>query len=118
MSTRLLLPSMIVSAALFACGGSIPPPNENLASAEAACRSAKEVGADSDPQAALYLKMANDQLAQAKALMNDGDNREADRALVRAKADAELSLQLAKEVATHKAADEAQAKVRQAKNGK
>lgn len=115
---KLILLSVLGITALAACGGSIPPPNENLGSAEAAARSAKEVGADKDPQAALYLKMADDQISQAKDLMRNGDDAEAGRALYRARADAELSLQLAKEVTARKLADEASAKARAAKEVK
>jgi hypothetical protein len=109
-----ILLSVLALTALAACGGAIPPPNENLGGAEAAARSAQEIGADRDPQAALYLKMANDQIAQAKDSMRNGDDAEASRSLYRAKADAELSLQLAKEVSARKAADEAKAKTRAA----
>lgn len=99
------------TAVLVACGGSYPPPDEHLAAAEAASRSAKEVGAQQDPQASLYLKLADDQIADAKTKMAKGDNGEADRALIRAKADAELSLQLAKKIAAERAVAEANAKV-------
>jgi hypothetical protein len=59
-------------------------------------RSAEEVGATSNPRAQLHLKLAHEQIAQAKVLMADGDNRRAEFTLVRAKGDAELALALAR----------------------
>ena len=56
-----------LTTALAACGGSIPAPSNKLAAAEGGSRSASEVGANGVPDAALHLKMANDQIAQAKA---------------------------------------------------
>jgi hypothetical protein len=78
------------------CGGA-PVPAERLASAEATTRGAAEVGGDNVPQAALHLKMARDQIAQAKALIQDGDGNRAALVLSRAEADAELALALARE---------------------
>ena len=81
---------------LFGCA-SVAMPAEHLASAEAGIRGATEVGAESVPQAALHLKMANDQVAQAKGLIQNGDNERAKLVLDRAESDAELSLTLARE---------------------
>jgi hypothetical protein len=78
---------------------SVPVPAERLASAEAATRGASEVGGEGVPQAALHLKMARDQIAQAKGLIKIGDNDEAALVLARAEADAELALSLARESA-------------------
>jgi hypothetical protein len=79
-----------------ACGG-YPPPNDKLMASVAAARSAREVGAETSPQASLHLKLADEEITKAKALMTDGDNERAAYTLVRAKADAELALSLAKE---------------------
>ena len=86
----------ILALALGACA-SFPVPSEHLAQAESGSRAAQEVGAGNEPSAALHLKMANDQIAEAKKLMANGDNERADAVLLRARSDAELSLQLAKE---------------------
>lgn len=85
-----------LSAALVACGG-YPLPTERMVASEAALRSAQEVGAQNVPQAALHLRLAEEQIQKAKSLINDGDNERADYVLLRAKADAELALALAKE---------------------
>src|SRR6476620_4653544 len=73
---------------LIACGSSMPPPSDRLSSAEAAARSARELGADKEPKAQLHLKLATEQIDQAKKLMADGDNKRADLILQRANADA------------------------------
>jgi hypothetical protein len=76
---------------------SAPVPAERLASAEAAVRGATEVGAEATPQASLHLKMARDQIAEARRLIAAGDAERADWSLMRAQADAELALTLARE---------------------
>jgi hypothetical protein len=79
------------------CAASFPPPTQRLADAESAERSAREVGADQNPAAKLQVKLADEQIAQAKVLVSAGDNRRADFVLMRARADAELALALARE---------------------
>jgi Domain of unknown function (DUF4398) len=81
-----------------ACGASYPEPTVRMAEAMSAERSAEEVGANSNPEAQLHIKLAQEQIAQAKALMGDGENKRAEYALVRAKGDAELALALARAV--------------------
>ena len=113
----------ISSIALFlvglsACGSSMPPPTERLTSAEAAARSAKELGADNNPKAQLELRLAQEQIDQAKKLMADGDNKRADLVLQRASADAELAVMLAKESSAKSEADKAQENVKNIKAGK
>lgn len=103
---------------LVACGSSLPPPSDRLASAEAAARSARELGADKEPKAQLHMRLATEQIETAKKLMADGDNKRADLVLQRANSDAELSVMLAKENAAKAAAEEAQAKVKNLKGGK
>lgn len=87
-------------ALLFASAAgcaSLPAPTGRVASSEAAARSAREVGAERVPQAALELRLAEEQIAKAKELMANGDNERADLMLQRAQADAELALSLARE---------------------
>jgi hypothetical protein len=83
---------------LLGCAAA-PVPAEKLASAEAGIRAAAEVGAEGVPQAALHLKLARDEVAQAKGLVQSGDRDRATMILARAEADAELSLALARESA-------------------
>jgi hypothetical protein len=82
---------------VWACGGGYPEPNERLADAQAAERSARELGADQEPASQLSLKLAQDQIAAAeKAIAND-DFEKAHSLLVRAQADAELAIAQARE---------------------
>src|SRR5438105_500591 len=72
----LLLPICAASfslTTLTACGSGIPVPNERLSSAEGATRSAHELDAENDPQAALHLKLANEQIEKAKAAIKNED---------------------------------------------
>lgn len=79
------------------CGASFPAPTQKLADAEAAHRSARELGADKKTEAQLSLKLAEEGIDAAKAQMKAGENRRAEYILLRAKADAELALSLARE---------------------
>lgn len=82
--------------ALAACATQ-PDPTEHLAASMAAVRGAETAGAAQVPQAALHLKLAEEQIANAKQLMQDGDNGRADAMTVRAFNDAELALALTRE---------------------
>jgi hypothetical protein len=97
-------------ALLLACGASFPVPTQHMADAESAHRSALELGAANQPAADLHVKLAEEQMAQAKTHINDGDNRGADSLLIRSKADSELALALAREqnasVGVQKATDQ------------
>jgi hypothetical protein len=108
----------VLASFLVACGSSLPPPSDRLASAEAAARSARELGAEREPKAQLHLRLASEQIEQAKKLMADGDNKRADLVLQRANSDAELSVMLAKENSARADADAAQDKVKNIKSGK
>lgn len=91
--------ALIAIPLVTACGSSFPEPKQPLADAEAAARSAREVGAENVPDARLHAKLADEQIAQAKTRIADGDNERATYLLLRGRADAELSLALAKEEA-------------------
>jgi hypothetical protein len=55
------------------------------------------MNAEQVPEAALHLKLAQEQFDKGKALMDDGDNRRATYVLMRSRADAELALAMARE---------------------
>ncbi len=112
------LAAFSVLSFVVACGSSFPPPSDRLASAEAAARSARELGAEKEPKAALHLKLASEQIDQAKKLMSDNDNKRADLVLQRAGSDAELAVMLAKESNAKADAERAQERVKQIKSGK
>lgn len=87
-----------VSLLAAGCGASSPVPTQKLVEAEAAHRSARELGADRKPAAQLNLKLAEEQISAAKAQIKEGENKRAEYTLLRARADAELALSLAKEI--------------------
>lgn len=98
--------------ALFAVGcGSSAVPLDKLTDAKATARAAQEAGAQSTPQAALHLKMANDELASAQRALDDKDNDRARLLLNQAQADADLSLALARGAEEKQYAEQAQAKI-------
>jgi hypothetical protein len=96
----------ITSLGLAACA-STPAPYERESSTAAAIRAATEVGAAQVPDAALHLKLAQEQLEKGKAQMKDGDNLAAGYTLLRAQVDAELALSLARENKTRSDAEQA-----------
>jgi hypothetical protein len=90
-------------------------PQESLTAAQASVKGAEVGGAAEEPKAQLHLKLANEQIAKAKMLIEDGDNEEAARVIERAQVDAELSLALAqqaKSLQEAKDADEQLGKLR------
>jgi len=98
--------------------GSYPAPVEKQANTAAAVRAAQEVGAQSNPQAALHLKLAQEQLDQAKQLIADGDTKRAEFVLLRADSDAELAVALAREASARAEAQTVQEQLRALKGGR
>ncbi len=110
-----ILISMVGTALVVSgCGASFPVPAQKLADAESANRAARELGADKKTAAQLNLKLSDEEIEAAKVQMKAGDNQRAEYILLRARADAELALALAKEqdakVETVKAVDTSNAK--------
>ena len=103
----------VAFVALLGCA-STPAPTERMATAEASIRGAQEVGATGSPQAALHLRLAQEQLAKAKGLIASGDNEAADRMLLRARADGELALALARANTAQVAAQQSLEQIQQA----
>jgi len=82
----------VIAPLAGACGATFPPPTQRMADAQSAERSARELGANNEPAAKLSLKLAQEQISQAKNAMGDGENERADSLLIRARADAELAV--------------------------
>lgn len=76
----------------------------NYAPAQTAIGAADAVGARSEPRAALHLKMARDAVVRAQALSKDGDEKEAELMLERARTDAELALMITREAGARREA--------------
>jgi hypothetical protein len=107
---------LLLGCTAMACGGSsLPPPK--VTGAEKAITAADAVGAEYTPQGALHLKMARDRLAEAKRLLEDGESDEARLVLEGAKADAELSLMLARTGQARAAAEQARRDVNELTRG-
>lgn len=90
---------VVLAATPFACacGASMPEPKQPMAEAEAAARSARELGAEALPAAKLHVKLADEQINDARDRLAAGDYVRATYLLLRARADAELALALARE---------------------
>lgn len=114
---KLSLVTVALCTAAAACGSS-PPPTARYASASASIRAAHEVGAEKVPDAQLHLQMAEDQLNQAKRMIQDGDNDKASWVLSRAQSDADLAVGLAREAQTRAAADQVSAQIKQVQQGR
>jgi hypothetical protein len=89
--------TLVASWFAIGCAASFPVPAQDLAQAEAAERSAVELGAPTHPNANLHLELAREQIAQANAAMKDGDNGRATALLLRARSDAELAIALTRD---------------------
>ncbi len=81
---------------LMACA-SYPAPTDHLANSYANISAAEAVGAQATPEAALYLRLAQEEQAKAKELVAEGKNADADFMSLRANSDAELAVAFARE---------------------
>ena len=108
MKKILMSGAALMALPLFACA-SYPAPTDHMANSYANIRAAQEVGALSSPQAALHLKLAQEEQAKAKAFIDDSKNEQADFMTMRANADAELALALARETSARGKAGQASA---------
>lgn len=99
---------------LLACGGT-QPPAQDLTQAKSTVRAAEEVGAEEQPEASVYLKLARDQIARAEALIKEDENEKAVPVLERAEMDARVALELAKTNSERQTAKAAWLKVEELK---
>ena len=114
--TAYLVKSLLVAGLLAGCA-SAPPPIERMESSTAAIRAAAEVGAAQVPQAALHLQLAKEQSEHARELIAQGDRPRAEGLLMRAEADAELAVALARESTAKAEAQQAKDKIRAYRQG-
>ena len=106
--------ALLVAASLAACGGA-QLNQTKLTEVQASMRAAEEVGATEQPQAALHLQLARDELAKAQRLADDGDEDNAAQHLERARVDSELAMQMARTEQEQKKAQAAWAKIQELK---
>ena len=88
------------------CGAGVLP-TEQLTTAKASVAAAEVAGANDQPDAALRLKHARDQIEQAEKLITEEEYEPAEWLLRRAAVDANLAMALAEEAETAKAAMQA-----------
>lgn len=113
MGSRTLVLAAMAAVGAVGCGGAGLPPASvaSLASAQGSVRAAQEVGAEEVPRAALHLKYAKDQIADAERLLEEDENDEAQVVLTMAESDAEVALELAKQAAAEEEAAQAEARL-------
>jgi hypothetical protein len=102
-------------ALVSACGSSLPP--AKAADTQASISAAAAVGAEQNPQGALHLKLARDQLQEAQRLIDAGKNKEARLVLERADSDAELALMITREADATASLNKTRADVEALQNG-
>lgn len=85
------------------------PPTDSLAASMGSVQTAEQLGAEQVPQAALALKLAQDEVARTRALMAEQKNRRARLMARRAASDAELAIALVREHEAQMAAQRAEA---------
>jgi hypothetical protein len=115
--TCTLSAACIALASAFACsgcGGSIPPPADELSAAQTDIGRAEAGGAPSVPEAKLHLQLATEDLQKAKDQV-DKDNKRATTLVALARAEAQLALSLAKQAAAQAQATQAAQDVQKAK---
>jgi hypothetical protein len=95
---------LFVCVAFVGCAAR-PVPAARVGSAEAAVSAARADGATKLPEAAVHLRLAEEQLVRARRLIRDGEHERAEWFLVRAEADAALADALAREADQKAAAD-------------
>jgi hypothetical protein len=95
-----------VLLASSACA-SFPVPTETMANSLASVRAAEELGAAEVPKAALELQLANEAVAKAERLIEEGDNEEAHYMALRAAHDADLAIALVRENKARSEAEQA-----------
>jgi hypothetical protein len=104
--------SFLVAAVIAGCASG-PTFNQSSEASTSAIRAAEEVGAPNVPRASLYLQFAKEELEGAKKLSEKGEKEQAVSLLLRAEADAELSVALSHEQTEKTEAAQAIEKVRQ-----
>lgn len=113
MRYRLMVGSLLLAGIAAGCSTS---PALRTDSSSSAIRAAEEVGASAVPRAALHLQLAKEGLVRAEELSERGKKDQAASQLLRAEADAELAILLAREQDEKTEAAQAMARVRQLQN--
>ena len=102
------------AATTGACGGSLPPPNDEWAAAQTDVGAAEAGGAPNVPDAKLHLQLSQEDLQKSKDLI-DKDNKRAASLIAVARVEAQLALSLAKASLAADQARQAQRDLQKAK---
>jgi hypothetical protein len=94
---RFISPLLGIGFLVVAAGCAAGVSNEKIAATDSSIRAAEELGAPRVPQASLHLQLAKEESEHAQKFIKDGDPKHAEGQLMRAQADAELALALARE---------------------
>jgi hypothetical protein len=101
MTLRLWIPLAALvfqgACATTSAGPVVTAPSLGAEDSAGAIRAAEEVGAAHSPEAALHLQLAKEQFEHARKLTSPKDRPMSTRLLLRARADADLSLALTRE---------------------
>lgn len=110
--------NLALAIAMLSAGGCATSEltQQKMVQTRAAIDAAKEFDADENPDVALHLRYANDQLSVAKELLEEGEERAAQRMLDRARTDAELAMALARTDRSRKDAEQAWQEVESLRN--
>ncbi|UQA58053.1 DUF4398 domain-containing protein [Polyangium aurulentum] len=100
---RSVTSAMLVALMMGACAGAAPV--AEISRAERAILAAQEVGAEDQPASTIYLLLAREAYTKAQERLAVGDTEGARRLLLRAEADAELALTVARESSVRDAAE-------------
>jgi hypothetical protein len=103
---------VLALAVVAGCGATVVP-TKQVSETQASIRAAQELGAERTPRAAVHLKMARDQAAQAQTLIAAGETGEAWYLLRRAEADADLAIALTRETDMRRKAMQAKAQIQE-----
>jgi hypothetical protein len=106
--------AIVVALGLSGCAGA--PPQDALTAAEKSISAAEVGGAEETPKAKLHLKLARDQVAEAKELIEEDEIERAELVIERAQADAEVALAAARHEKARQEADDIIADVKKLKD--
>jgi hypothetical protein len=106
-----LVGSFLFGLLIVGCGSSPAVVDEE--SSTSSIRAAEEVGASDISNASLYLQLAKEELVKAQTFAENGDKKKAESMLLRATADGELAVALARSDTDKKEATEAIERVNQ-----
>jgi hypothetical protein len=101
----------LMSLPLISCAGQEVPRAEHV-DTKSSVKTAELAGAKEVPSASLYLKMAQDGVERAEALMEEKEYDEAKRVLQRAQMDADLALTMTREEELRQEAEDEKERLR------